>query len=225
MHPRYAREWLEQQAVAGSSTWTTRPLPAESGATRCPTSTRPCSPTGTAWPSSRRSPGWSPRPRSSCPRSWTPTAPAAGVGWRPTAPLMRTAQADANRPLYLGPLGSDWLPVAARGARRAHRRRAGRRRRLRRGLVVDRDRAGLPGRRGSTGSTWTRRASTRRAGTPRRRRGRPGDVPPRRRRRPCRGRGRLRPGHRLRVHPRHARPGVGAGPARAAGARRRARCW
>ncbi|GAA2126408.1 class I SAM-dependent methyltransferase [Nocardioides bigeumensis] len=33
-----------------------------------------------------------------------------GVGWSDFGPLMRTAQADANRPLFLQVLGSDWLP-------------------------------------------------------------------------------------------------------------------
>lgn len=33
-----------------------------------------------------------------------------GVGWNDFGGLMRTAQADANRPLFLQVLGSDWLP-------------------------------------------------------------------------------------------------------------------
>ena len=33
-----------------------------------------------------------------------------GVGWSEYGDLMRTAQADANRPLFLQVLGSDWLP-------------------------------------------------------------------------------------------------------------------
>jgi 2-polyprenyl-3-methyl-5-hydroxy-6-metoxy-1,4-benzoquinol methylase len=33
-----------------------------------------------------------------------------GVGWSEYGELMRTAQADANRPLFLQVLGSDWLP-------------------------------------------------------------------------------------------------------------------
>lgn len=33
-----------------------------------------------------------------------------GVGWEQFGELMRTAQADANRPLFLQTLGADWLP-------------------------------------------------------------------------------------------------------------------
>ena len=40
-----------------------------------------------------------------------------GVGWSEYGELMRTAQADANRPLFLQVLGSDWLPSS--GTRRA----------------------------------------------------------------------------------------------------------
>ena len=34
-----------------------------------------------------------------------------GVGWEEYGPLMRTAQAEANRPLFLQVLGRDWLPA------------------------------------------------------------------------------------------------------------------
>ena len=51
VHPRYAREWLEQQAVAGLLGGRGRALH------RCRRSTPPCSPTPRAWPSSRRSCG------------------------------------------------------------------------------------------------------------------------------------------------------------------------
>ena len=99
--------------------------------------------------------------------------------------------------------------VPARGAPRPHRRRVGRRHRVRRGLVLHRDRPGLPGR--ARGRVRRRPGQHRRGPPPRRvvRARRPGVLPPRRRRSGA-DRGRLRPGDRVRVHPRHAGPGLGA---------------
>ena len=55
VHPRYAKEWLEQQTVAGLLE-ARRALPA-SAVVLAPRSTPRCSPTPRAWPTSRRSCG------------------------------------------------------------------------------------------------------------------------------------------------------------------------
>ncbi len=111
MHPRYVREWLEQQAVAGLIDVDDPARDAESRR---------------YWLSDDHAAVLSDPDSLSF---FTPFArmvaaaavqlPAlqeayrsgGGVGWQRFGPLMRTAQAEANRPLYLGLLGSEWLPA------------------------------------------------------------------------------------------------------------------
>ena len=110
-HPRYAREWLEQQAVAGLIDVLDPQIPCRRAALlaqRCPRG-RPLRP---------RQPGRTRPPSQGCPRPQPCELPrlldayrsGEGVGWSEYGDLMRTAQADANRPLFLQVLGSDWLP-------------------------------------------------------------------------------------------------------------------
>ena len=166
MHPRYAREWLEQQAVAGLIDVDDPALDAESrryslsdehaAVLSDPDSLSFFTPFARMVAAAAvQLPALQDAYRS-----------GGGVGWETYGPLMRTAQAEANRPLYLGPLGSEWLP-ALPGCIATSRRRA-------RSPTSAAARAGRrsgspwPTRtRGSTGSTWTRPASTPPDGTPR----------------------------------------------------------
>ncbi len=113
MHPRYAREWLEQQAVAG--------LIDVDDAARDAHERR-------YWLSDEHAAVLADRDSLAF---FTPFArmvaaasvqlPAlldayrsgGGVGWSTYGEHMRTAQAEANRPLFLNLLGSDWLPSIA----------------------------------------------------------------------------------------------------------------
>lgn len=110
MHPRYAREWLEQQCVAGFVTVDDASLPADGRRFALPEEHAPVlvDATDLAYftPFARlmvaaagQVPGLLDAYRS-----------GGGVGWAEFGPLMRTAQADGNRPLYLHLLGQSWLP-------------------------------------------------------------------------------------------------------------------
>ena len=149
-----------------------------------------------------------------------------GVGWEAFGPLMRTAQADANRPLYLGPLAREWLPALPE----VHRdlTAGGRVADIgcgegwsSIGIALGYPAARVDGFDVDPASVDAARRHAASYGV-----GRPGLLPPRRRRDGGHrwsgaGRGRrLRPGHRLRVHPRPARPGVRAGPGPGPGASR-----
>ena len=108
-HPRYAREWLEQQAVAGLVDVLDPTAPRTSGATGSATPTRPSCATATAWRTRPPSPG--------CRRGRDAVAPtAARLPDRRGGRLERVRRADAHRtgrrepPLFLQVLGSDWLP-------------------------------------------------------------------------------------------------------------------
>ena len=147
-HPRYAREWLEQQAVAGLVDVLDPTVGADErrywlsdahAAVLCDRDSL-----AYTTPFARMIAAAAMQ----LPRLLDAYRTGEGVGWSDYGELMRTAQADANRPLFLQVLGSDWLPSVPRTRRRAPRRRPGRRHRLRRRLVLDRHRPGLPGRHG-----------------------------------------------------------------------------
>jgi SAM-dependent methyltransferase len=110
MQPRYTREWLEQQAVARLIDVDDAGLPAEQRRYSL-------SDEHAAVLADRDSlTFFTPFARmvaaaaTQLPALQDAYRSGGGVGWQAFGPLMRTAQADANRPLYLGPLGSDWLP-------------------------------------------------------------------------------------------------------------------
>lgn len=111
MHPRYAREWLEQQTVAGLIDVDDPALDAE-------TRRYSLSDEHAAVLSDPDSLSFfTPFARMvaaaavQLPALHDAYRSGGGVGWETYGPLMRTAQSEANRPLYLGPLGSEWLPV------------------------------------------------------------------------------------------------------------------
>jgi SAM-dependent methyltransferase len=109
-HPRYAREWLEQQAVAGLvDVLDPTADPAER--------TYSLSDAHAAVLCDRDSLAYTtPFARmlvaavEQMPRLLSAYRTGGGVSWDEFGELMRTAQADANRPLFLQVLGSDWLP-------------------------------------------------------------------------------------------------------------------
>ena len=208
INARYAREWLEQQAVAGILDV------AEDGeaderrfgfrlATRRCSSIPRASRTSSRWPASRSSfasvlPNLDEAFRTGGGVPWTAFGEegldGAGGG-QPTAvrepPRHRVAACDAGRPR------AAQLGAARRGRRRGLRRR----------LVVDRDRKGVSRSRGSTATTWTRRRSSSRRRTPRRRASADRVTLPRAGRGRRRARRSLRPRDRLRGDPRHLAPG------------------
>jgi SAM-dependent methyltransferase len=109
MHPRYAREWLEQQAVAGLVDVEDAGAPAQErrysvsdahAAVLCDREslmyTTPFARMLTA-------------AAIQLPRLLEAYRNGGGVGWSDFGDLMRTAQAEANRPLFLEVLGSEWL--------------------------------------------------------------------------------------------------------------------
>lgn len=113
VHPRYAREWLEQQAVTG---FLDVDDPAKDAAER----RYSLSDEHAAVLADPDSLAYS-TPFARMVVAAALQAPAlveayrtgGGVGWSSYGALMRTAQADANRPLFLNLLGSDWLPKLA----------------------------------------------------------------------------------------------------------------
>lgn len=111
MHPRYAREWLEQQTVSG--------LLVVDDPARAPESRRYSLPAEHAPVLADRDglAFFAPFARLLAAAAvQLPALEAAyrsggGVAWAAYGDQMRTAQAEANRPLYLGLLGSQWLPA------------------------------------------------------------------------------------------------------------------
>jgi SAM-dependent methyltransferase len=110
MNPRYTQEWLEQQAVAGLVDVEDAGAPAEErrysvsdahAAVLCDREslvyTTPFARMLTA-------------AAIQLPRLLEAYRSGDGVGWSDFGELMRTAQAEANRPLFLEVLGSEWLP-------------------------------------------------------------------------------------------------------------------
>ena len=141
MHHRYAREWLEQQAVAGlievedaahPSTAPLRVSDAHAAVLCDPESLAYIAPFARMLAAAVQMPHLMEAYRR-----------GGGVGWSDYGELMRTAQAEANRPLFLKVLGTDWLPRCRRWTLPAQRRQ-GRRHRLRGRMVLDRHRPGLP---------------------------------------------------------------------------------
>ena len=110
MHARYAREWLEQQTVAG---FLDADDVAAAGDVR-----RYSLPTGHAAVLVDRDSLAYTAPFARLIAAAAVQLPAlldayrsgGGVGWSSYGQLMRSAQADGNRPLFLGPLGTEWLP-------------------------------------------------------------------------------------------------------------------
>ena len=111
MHPRYTREWLEQQVVSG--------LIEVDDPARAPESRRYSLPAEHAAVLADRDGLAYFAPFARLLAAAAVQLPAleeayrtgGGVGWAAYGEQMRTAQAEANRPLYLGPLGSEWLPA------------------------------------------------------------------------------------------------------------------
>ncbi|QIX27923.1 methyltransferase domain-containing protein [Nocardioides sp. JQ2195] len=110
MHPRYAREWLEQQCVAGLLEVDDPTRPEDERRFTLPDGHAPVltDPGGLAhFP-----------PFADLAVAATSQMPAlldayrsgGGVGWAEFGPLMRTAQAEGNRPIHLHLLGQSWLP-------------------------------------------------------------------------------------------------------------------
>jgi SAM-dependent methyltransferase len=111
MQERYAREWLEQQTVAGLLEVDDPALPADARRYSVPEEHVPVlvDPDSVAYftPFARMVTAAAVQ----LPALLTAYREGGGVGWSEYGALMRTAQADANRPLYLNLLGSEWLPA------------------------------------------------------------------------------------------------------------------
>ena len=111
MHPRYVREWLEQQAVAGLIDVDDPALDAGSrhyslsddhaAVLSDPDSLSFFTPFARMVAAAAVQ----------LPALHEAYRSGGGVGWQTFGPLMRTAQAEANRPLYLATLGTEWLPA------------------------------------------------------------------------------------------------------------------
>ncbi len=110
MHERYAREWLEQQTVAGL-------VDCEDPAQEAAARRYSLSDAHAAVLSDRDSLAYL-TPVARLTAAAAVQLPALveayrtgkGVGWSAFGEEMRTGQADSNRPLYLGPLTGEWLP-------------------------------------------------------------------------------------------------------------------
>jgi 2-polyprenyl-3-methyl-5-hydroxy-6-metoxy-1,4-benzoquinol methylase len=110
MHPRYAREWLEQQTVAGILHVQDASAPADDRCFVLPAE-------HAAVLADRDSLAFfAPFARVigaaaiQLPALLEAYRTGGGVGWSEYGEAMRTGQADANRPLFLRALGTDWLP-------------------------------------------------------------------------------------------------------------------
>lgn len=111
MAPRYAREWLEQQCVAGLVDVDDPALPAEErrytlsdehAAVLCdPDSLSYTTPFAQMVAAAGVQ----------LPRLLAAYADGGGLGWEQYGEAMRRSQADANRPLFLQLLGPQWLPA------------------------------------------------------------------------------------------------------------------
>jgi SAM-dependent methyltransferase len=110
MAPRYAREWLEQQVVAGLIGVEDAGVPA--GERRYSLSDAHaavlCDRDNLSYltPFARMLAAAAVQ----LPRLLEVYRTGSGLGWSDYGELMRSAQADANRPLFLEVLGSEWLP-------------------------------------------------------------------------------------------------------------------
>src|SRR5262245_21393109 len=110
VHHRYAREWLEQQTVAGFVAVDDAGAPADVRRYHLTDAHAEvlCKRDSTAYltPFARMLAATAMR----LPELLDAYRTGDGVGWSDFGELMRTAQADANRPLFLNVLGSEWLP-------------------------------------------------------------------------------------------------------------------
>lgn len=108
-HRRYAREWLEQQSVAGLVEVVDASVPADERRYRLPDAYAEvlCNRDSLSYmtPFARLLAAAAIQ----LPALLEAYRTGGGVGWETFGPLMRTAQADANRPLFLQLLGRDWL--------------------------------------------------------------------------------------------------------------------
>ncbi len=108
-HRRYAREWLEQQAVAGLVEVVDASESPEERRYRLPDAYAEvlCNPDSLSYmtPFARMFAASALQ----LPALLEAYRTGGGVGWETFGPLMRTAQADANRPLFMQLLGRDWL--------------------------------------------------------------------------------------------------------------------
>jgi SAM-dependent methyltransferase len=110
MHERYAREWLEQQTVAGLLTVDDASQPADVRRYSLPDEHVPVlvDPDSVSYltPFARMIAAAAVQ----LPALLDAYREGGGVTWSEYGEQMRTAQADANRPLFLHVLGPDWLP-------------------------------------------------------------------------------------------------------------------
>jgi SAM-dependent methyltransferase len=109
-HPRYVREWLEQQTVAGILDVADPSVPAAERRYSISDAHAEvlCDRDSLSYltPFARMFAAAATR----LPELLEAYRGGGGVGWERFGPLMRTAQAEANRPLFLQLLGRDWLP-------------------------------------------------------------------------------------------------------------------
>ncbi|MFC3962577.1 class I SAM-dependent methyltransferase [Nocardia jiangsuensis] len=111
MAERYCREWLEQQTVAGLVEVDDPALPAHERRYTLPAEHVPvlCDRDSLSY--------FTPFARIvaaaavQLPALLAAYRTGGGVGWHEYGEVMRTGQADANRPLFLHVLGTDWLPA------------------------------------------------------------------------------------------------------------------
>lgn len=110
-HPRYVREWLEQQSVADLIAVVDPTLPADERRYLLPAAHAEvlCNRDSLSYltPFARMLGAAAIK----LPQLLEAYRSGGGVGWEEFGPLMRTAQAEANRPLFLQLLGREWLPA------------------------------------------------------------------------------------------------------------------
>ena len=125
IHRRYAREWLEQQTVAGLVEVVDAAAPAEDRRYRLPDAYAEvlCNRDSLSYmaPFARMLAAAAIQ----LPALLEAYRTGGGVAWETYGALMRTAQADANRPLFLQLLGHDWLSSLPDVDDAAARRRPG----------------------------------------------------------------------------------------------------
>ncbi len=110
MHVRYAREWLEQQTVAGLLVVDDASLPAGDRRYALPVEHVPVLVDGDSLAFSAPFARMAGAAATQLPALLAAYRNGGGVGWSEYGAAMRTAQAEANRPLFLGPLGSQLIP-------------------------------------------------------------------------------------------------------------------
>lgn len=109
--PRYAREWLEQQTVAGFLEVDDPAKPAEDRRYVLPEGHAAVLVDRDSLLSSAPFPRMFAAAAAQLPALVEAYRTGGGVAWSTYGDLMRTGQAEANRPLFLGPLGTEILPA------------------------------------------------------------------------------------------------------------------